>query len=99
MQQDGRGHIPTEEEKLAEDVRRLKIIKGHKEAKPGETEDQKHPAPFGVGAEQKDESSHAELTQRHEEWQPKLHRQPPPGSVLYWHCDLVPGLPAPETVR
>jgi hypothetical protein len=66
-------------------MRGLKIKDGHEETKPDHTEAQKPPTARRVRAEQKDQRSHAELTQRHQQRQAKLHGQSSPGGLLDWH--------------
>ena len=69
-------------------MRGLEIKDGHEEAKPDHTEAQKPPTARRVWAEEKDQRSHAELTQRHQQRHAKLHDQPSPGGLLDWHDDF-----------
>src|SRR5215468_9734211 len=88
MQEGRRRQIPAEQKNVCKDMRGLKIKDGHEEAKPDHTETQKPPTTRHVRAEEKDQRSHAELTQRHQQRQAKLHDQPSPGGLLDWHNDF-----------
>jgi hypothetical protein len=88
MQEGRRRQIPAEQKHVRQDMRGLKIKDGHEETKPDYTEAQKPPTAWRVRAEQKDQRSHAELPQRHQQRQAKLHGQPSPGGLLDRHDDI-----------
>src|SRR5262249_38794819 len=88
VQEGRRRQIPAEQKKMRKDMRGLKIKDGHEEAKPDHTEAQKPPTARRVRAEEKDQRSHTELTQRHQQRHAKLHDQPTPGGLLDWHDDF-----------
>src|SRR5215813_12021854 len=79
MQEGRRRQVPAEQKKMRKNMRGLKIKDGHEEAKPDHTEAQKPPTAWRVRAEQKDQRAHAELPQRHQQRQTKLHSEPSPG--------------------
>src|SRR5215470_399001 len=85
MQESRRRQIPAEQKHVRQDMRGLKIKDGYEEAKPDHTEAQKPPTAWRVRAEQKDQRAHAELPQRHQQRQTKLHGEPSPGGLLKWH--------------
>src|SRR5215471_5537515 len=98
MQEGGRGQIPAEQEQVREDLCGLKIKDGHEETKPDHTEAQKAPTPLGVRTQQKDQRSQAELPQRHQQRQAKLHDQPSPGGALDGYADRQGCLPTAEAI-
>src|SRR5262249_54391317 len=73
MQEGRRRQIPAEQKHVRQDMRGLKIKDGHEETKPDHTETQKSPTTWCIRAEQKDQRSHAELPQRHQQRQAKLY--------------------------
>src|SRR5262249_11676511 len=88
MQEGRRRQVPAEQKKMRKNMRGLKIKDGHEEAKPDHTEAQKPPTAWRVRAEQKDQRAHAELPQRHQQRQTKLHSEPSPGRLLDGHDDV-----------
>src|SRR4029453_493956 len=88
MQEGRRRQIPAEQKKVCKDMGGLEIKDGHEEAKPDHTETQKSPTARRVRAEQKDQRSHAELPQRHQQRQTKLYGEPSPGGLLDGHDDV-----------
>src|SRR5262252_1502029 len=98
MQEGRRRQIPAEQKKVRKNMRGLKIKDGHEETKPDHTEAQKPPTTWGIRAEEKDQRSHAELAQRHQQRHAKLHGQPSPGSLLDWNDDFQLRCPTASAV-